>query len=78
MPQHHPDDLLCYCLHISTEEVEHVVESGQVSSLRDVKKLTGAGSGCTACHCAIRDLLGGCRNEKWGRNEKPDIIATAR
>ena len=63
MSQHHPDDLLCHCLHVSTEEVEQAVDAREVSSLQDVKQQTGAGSGCTACHCAIRDLLGLCRKE---------------
>ncbi len=64
MTKHHPDDLLCHCLHVSTEEVEQVIESGRASSLVEVKQEIGAGAGCTACHCAIRDLLGHCKNEK--------------
>ncbi|REJ71262.1 MAG: hypothetical protein DWQ29_23855, partial [Planctomycetota bacterium] len=34
------------------------------ATIRDVMEQTGAGSGCTACHCRIRELIG-CRA---GRN----------
>ena len=64
MTQQHPNDILCHCLHVSTQEVEQVIESGHASNLAEVKQEIGAGGGCSACHCAIRDLLGHCRNEK--------------
>ncbi|MFQ5733382.1 MAG: (2Fe-2S)-binding protein [Planctomycetaceae bacterium] len=55
-----PDSLrtiVCHCLHITRDEIEESIETASVGSLMCVIRETGAGSGCTACHCTIRSLL---------------------
>jgi bacterioferritin-associated ferredoxin len=50
---------VCYCLRVTDTEIKHAIEHRAAETVRDVMDTTGAGSGCTACHCAIRKLLGG-------------------
>lgn len=53
--------IVCHCLGIDRDSVEDAVDTIGCTSLKEVIRQTGAGSGCTACHCAIRDILaGGC------------------
>ena len=37
--------------------VAQAIDFYGAESWRDVRRLTGAGDGCTGCHCAIKDLL---------------------
>ena len=50
--------IVCQCLQVTASEIESAAVFGGLQSLKDVMDQTGAGKGCTACHCAIRDLLG--------------------
>jgi bacterioferritin-associated ferredoxin len=51
------DRMICHCLQIRESDVRAAVECGAVQSIRDVMNATTAGTGCTACHCAIRQIL---------------------
>jgi NifU-like protein len=51
------DRTICHCLQIRECEIRTAVECGDVQSVRDVMNTTTAGTGCTACHCAIRQIL---------------------
>ena len=59
MTHHHNADqnTLCHCLRISQAEVTDCIAVTGAETVRDVAEQTGAGSGCMACHCRIRDLL---------------------
>ena len=58
MTQHHvPDATLCHCLRISHAEVTDCIAVTGAESVGEVAQQTGAGSGCMACHCRIRELL---------------------
>ncbi|MEX0702887.1 MAG: (2Fe-2S)-binding protein [Planctomycetales bacterium] len=48
---------LCHCLQISESEVRDAIGIGGCCSLQDVRNCTGAGTGCTACHRRIVELL---------------------
>lgn len=48
---------VCHCLQVTNDEVREVVCKGLVSTLHDVRILTGAGAGCTACHYKLKQLI---------------------
>ena len=49
--------VICRCLKITEEEVLSAVRDHDVQTLKDLRALTGAGDGCTACHRELRRLL---------------------
>lgn len=51
---------LCHCLRVSESQIRAAVELAGCQTIRDVRRQTGAGSGCTACHrriCALIDSV---------------------
>jgi NAD(P)H-nitrite reductase large subunit len=52
-----PDPVVCYCLRVSESQVVDCIAVTGCETVRDVMQQIGAGGGCTACHCRIRDLL---------------------
>ena len=48
------DPIVCHCLQVRESAVVRAISTGEVDSLWDVIRCTGAGDGCTACHRAIR------------------------
>jgi len=49
--------VLCHCLQITQQQVVTAIDCGAARTVKDVMRETGAGSGCTACHCTIRSML---------------------
>jgi NAD(P)H-nitrite reductase large subunit len=54
------DRVICHCLQVKESQIVDTIAVTGAESVRDVIQYTGAGAGCTACHCRIRELLG-CR-----------------
>lgn len=52
-----PDRIVCHCLRVSETQVVDSIAVAGCETVRDVMQEIGAGSGCTACHCRIRELL---------------------
>jgi bacterioferritin-associated ferredoxin len=48
---------VCRCLRITEEIVLSAVRDHDIQTLKDLRTLTGAGDGCTACHQELRRLL---------------------
>lgn len=57
VPSAVPVEIVCHCLRVSRDEIQVTIESGAAQSVKCVMRETGAGSGCTACHCTIRNML---------------------
>ena len=59
MTKHHCSDgnTLCHCLRISRSQVTDCIAVTGAETVSEVADQTGAGSGCMACHCLIRELL---------------------
>ncbi|MBT6156443.1 MAG: (2Fe-2S)-binding protein [Planctomycetaceae bacterium] len=55
------DKIVCHCLRVTNGDIESAAAIEPMETVRDAMKATGAGSGCTACHCAIRKLIIGQR-----------------
>lgn len=53
------DAIVCHCLQISAAEINAAARTLEVPSIRCIMKCTGAGTGCTACHRRIRQVLAG-------------------
>lgn len=51
------EDVICHCLKVTQAEVESAIVTSDEPSLRCVMRMTGAGTGCTACHQKIRNLI---------------------
>jgi bacterioferritin-associated ferredoxin len=51
------DDYVCRCLRVSECALRQLAATGEVRSLDDVKRQTGAGDGCTGCHRRIQEFL---------------------
>lgn len=52
--QNCPAEFLCHCLRVTEEMLTEAVERYGLRTLNDVRRHTGAGEGCTACHRKIR------------------------
>lgn len=50
---------LCHCLKVTPEEVQQCITATSAETVHEVTRGCGAGKGCTACHCRIKDLLVG-------------------
>jgi NAD(P)H-nitrite reductase large subunit len=60
MNSHGDDNLLCRCLQVRRSTVIDCIAVTGAETVREIAQHTGAGSGCNACHCRIRELLA-CR-----------------
>ena len=52
-----PGRFICRCLKITEDEVVQAATSLGLQTVTDVRRATGAGDGCTACHRALRRVL---------------------
>jgi bacterioferritin-associated ferredoxin len=51
-----PGRLVCHCLQVTEEMLLSAIDGG-CATLRDIRRHTGAGSGCTACQQAVRAYI---------------------
>jgi bacterioferritin-associated ferredoxin len=56
-PRDCSERLVCRCLQVTESEVVTAIHTGEVRTLRDLRRHTGAGDGCTCCHERLRQLL---------------------
>jgi NAD(P)H-nitrite reductase large subunit len=52
-----PEQVICHCLQVTEGALLEVLQTMEVRTLADVRRCTGAGDGCTACHKRIKHLL---------------------
>jgi bacterioferritin-associated ferredoxin len=52
-----PERVICRCLNITEQEIVGAITTGDVSSVRELRRFTGAGDGCTCCHDALKEYL---------------------
>jgi len=48
--------LVCLCKVVSDKDIRRAIDDG-ATNVKQVAKCTGAGTGCGACHDAIRDEI---------------------
>jgi nitrite reductase (NADH) large subunit len=63
------DQIVCRCLQVTESELVEAMSTEEVRDLRDVRRHTGAGSGCMACHRLIKRYLEwrsyACSSSSW-------------
>ena len=67
---------LCHCLKVTPEEVQQCISDSSAESVHEVTRGCGAGKGCTACHCRIKDLLAGLCDD-CGQSKRRCLCAAA-
>ena len=60
------DPIICHCLGIRASEIEGEIQFGRCEKVKDIMRLTQAGSGCTACHYRIRQMIAAGTNQPAG------------
>lgn len=51
------ETIICHCLEISESTVADAVAICGLASVKEICRETGAGSGCTACHARLKEML---------------------
>ena len=49
--------MICHCLEITREMLHDAVVGLDLRNLHELRQVTGAGDGCTACHRQLRIFL---------------------
>ena len=52
-----PDRVVCRCLKVTEGAIVEAVTTLGLRTLKEVRRATGAGDGCTCCHKQIRALI---------------------
>ncbi len=52
-----PGRLVCRCLRVTENVLVEALAGGDVRSVTDIQRRTGAGEGCTACHVLLKRYL---------------------
>lgn len=51
------DRIVCYCYQVSRNQIIKLVEEKNLKTINEIRKLTGASSGCGSCRMDIDDIL---------------------
>jgi bacterioferritin-associated ferredoxin len=51
------DRIVCRCLRVTESELAEALSTEEICDLKDLRRHTGAGSGCMACHRTIKEFL---------------------
>ena len=57
------DGYVCSCLQITPCQLLATLAGNNVSTLRDLRRIIGAGDGCTACHPILKRYLSAHNHE---------------
>lgn len=52
-----PDRVVCQCLQVKESQVVEALLSLEIRTLKDLRRCTGAGDGCTCCHETLKGLI---------------------
>ncbi|MCT4616169.1 MAG: (2Fe-2S)-binding protein [Marinifilaceae bacterium] len=50
-------DIVCSCNEVERHEIEHAIKVKSAKNLNDIKRITGANTGCGKCRGYINDIL---------------------
>ena len=51
-----PDEVICFCQNVTSGMIKNAVDNG-ATTLEEVQKITGAGTGCGSCNDKVRQLV---------------------
>jgi bacterioferritin-associated ferredoxin len=49
--------LVCVCLDVTEAALVEALTGREIKTLKDIRRLTGAGDGCNACHRRLKAYL---------------------
>ncbi len=52
-----PGKIICRCLQVTEEHLVEIIARYDLRTIRDIRKHTGAGDGCTCCHEELQQHL---------------------
>lgn len=52
-----PGKVVCRCLQITEDKLIDVLTSRPIAHLNELRKITGAGEGCTCCHETLKEYV---------------------
>jgi bacterioferritin-associated ferredoxin len=52
-----PDRIVCRCMKVTEEVIVEAITTLGVRTVKEVRRVTGAGDGCTCCHTQIRTYI---------------------
>ena len=52
-----PKQLVCHCLGITESDLLAVLDTHEINSVADLRRASGAGDGCTACHRRLAEYV---------------------
>jgi bacterioferritin-associated ferredoxin len=52
-----PDRVVCRCLHVTEGELMEAIATRDLRTLREIKRVIGAGDGCTCCHAELQEYV---------------------
>jgi bacterioferritin-associated ferredoxin len=58
-------EVVCRCLGVTSAELESALDLYNAESVEELREQTGAGSGCTACHRILKQVLS-ARSTQFG------------
>ncbi len=70
-----PQGYVCACLHVTEDMVLDAIALG-AQNFVELRKLTAAGDGCTACHGRLKDYLQKCADGEIEITQRRQPLAT--
>lgn len=61
--------IICHCMRVSKAEIVSAICDKGACSLKEVKEITQAGTGCTCCHRQIEKIIHQIGVQKEGEND---------
>jgi bacterioferritin-associated ferredoxin len=52
-----PGRLICHCLQVTEDALQAAVATFALRTVSEIRQVTGAGTGCTACHRRLHNYL---------------------
>ena len=52
-----PNRVICHCLQVLESQVVETLITLNIRSVKDLRRATGAGDGCTCCHPHLKELV---------------------
>ena len=51
------EQIVCACLQVTEAQLGEALRASNARSIQELKRKTGAGEGCTACHSALKQYI---------------------
>ncbi|MFO0965282.1 MAG: (2Fe-2S)-binding protein [Gemmataceae bacterium] len=52
-----PERVVCRCFNVTESQLRDAIARHDLRTIREIKRRTGAGDGCTCCHAELNEVL---------------------